>query len=80
MTTTENSILELLVKNRPEVDFSNSIDFIQDGLLDSFDIVMLTTELEKTFCISIPGEEILPEAFASVSSIKSLIDRLQIKG
>lgn len=80
MNTTENSIVELLAKNRPEIDFAKSIDFIEDGLLDSFDIVILTTELEKTFNIIIPGEEILPETFANIAAIKSLVDKLLIKG
>lgn len=79
MNTTETEIINMLIKNRPEIDFNKSTDFIQDGLLDSFEIVMLTTELEKKFLINIPGEEILPETFSSIASIKSLIDRLMHK-
>ena len=37
----KKKILEILAELRPEFDFENSSDFIEDGLLDSFDIASL---------------------------------------
>jgi acyl carrier protein len=66
-------VLELLSEVRPEGDFRNSQDFLDDGLLDSFDIVMLVSSLDKAFGISIEGTEIVPENFRSVDAIRSLL-------
>jgi acyl carrier protein len=68
-------ILDILNNIRPECDFKNSIDFVQDGYLDSFDIIMLVSEMDSSFKISILGEDIIPENFQSVLSIKSLLAR-----
>lgn len=72
----EARILDILHSVRPEADFAESQDFIHDGLLDSFDLVTLVSELDRAFSISIPGTEILPENFQNLSSISALLRRL----
>ena len=59
-------IIEILTTIRPEFDFTESNDFINDGLLDSFDIVTLVTELDEKFSISIDGLDIVPENFKNL--------------
>ncbi len=71
----ENKIIEILGGLRPEYDFAASDDFIEEGMLDSFDVVSLVSELEDVFSISIDGEDIIPENFSSVESIKALVER-----
>lgn len=68
-------IISILSGLRPEFDFETSSNFIEDGMLDSFDIVSLTTELEENFDIYIDGEDIIPENFSSIESILSLIEK-----
>lgn len=68
-------ILSILNGLRPEYDFSESTDFIEDGMLDSFDVVSLVSELEENFGIMIDGENIVPENFSSVEAIESLIEK-----
>lgn len=68
-------ILAILAELRPEFDFAESEDFVMDGFLDSFDIISLTSILEEKYGISIDGLDILPENFASVESIKALIEK-----
>lgn len=68
-----NKILEILQNVRPEENFASSNDFINDGLLDSFDIVTLVTELDKEFSVSIDGIDIIPENFKNVDAIKVLL-------
>ena len=70
-----NSILlHLLQETRPEADFSSSLDFIADGLLDSFDLIMLINDLEEHFGVSIDGSSIVAKNFVSLDSISSLIE------
>ena len=38
-------IYAILADLRPELDFHCSQNFVEDGMLDSFDIVSLVTEL-----------------------------------
>lgn len=69
------TIMEILNEIRPEFDFADSEDFIEDGMLDSFDIIALVTELESNFGIVIDGLDIVPENFAQVSGIENLIKK-----
>lgn len=71
----EDKILNILGGLRPEYDFTGSEDFIEDGMLDSFDVVSLVSELEDVFSITIDGEDIVPENFSSVEAIKALVER-----
>ena len=68
-----NPIVELLQGIRPEFDFAASSDFIKDGMLDSFDVVTLVSELDKKYKISIAGIDIVPEHFRDVASIENLV-------
>ena len=72
-------ILEMLEELRPEFDFNNSENFILDGLLDSFDIIMLTSMIEEQYDINIDGLDIVPENFVSIQSIELLIKKTEIK-
>lgn len=69
-------LLEILKQLHPDVDFESELDLIGDEILDSLDIVTLITEINSTFDISIPAEEILPENFCTVEAIYALITRL----
>lgn len=73
------SLLEVLHSIRPEADFTSSQDFLNDGLLDSFDLVALTSELDSNFGISILGTDITPENFASVPALTALLRRYGAK-
>ncbi|MBT3993758.1 MAG: acyl carrier protein [Gammaproteobacteria bacterium] len=69
-------ILSILLSIRPEAEFKQSVNFLEDGYLDSFDIIILVSELEKEFNILIPGEQVSPENFMNISTIVSLLDSL----
>ncbi|MBQ3515918.1 MAG: acyl carrier protein [Lachnospiraceae bacterium] len=71
------SILEILSNVRDDVDFANSSNFIDDGLLDSFDIVTLVEEIEEQFDIEMKGSDIVPDNFVSVETIEKLVERYQ---
>ena len=68
------TIVEVLQEIRPEFDFTASQDFISDGMLDSFDVVTLVSELDKTYGISITGVDIVPENFQSIARIEKVLE------
>lgn len=70
-----NEIYEMLETLRPEFDFRSSEDFIEDGFLDSFDVVNLVSDLETKYDILIDALDILPENFNTVDAIVKLIQK-----
>lgn len=69
-------IIEILKSIRSDVDFENETKLIDDGILDSFDIVAVVGELCEAFDITITVDELEPENFNSINAIKALVDRL----
>ncbi len=69
-------LLSILKNMHPEVDFDMADDLIGEGILDSLDIVTLITEVNNTFDVSIPAEEVVPENFSSAAALWALIERL----
>ncbi len=76
----EDRLLKILSELRPEVDFTSEVALIDDGILDSFDMVALVTEINDEFDVRIGIENLVPENFNSVDSIMKLIERLQEEG
>lgn len=74
-----NDLIAILKTVRPELDFSQSKDFIGDGLLDSFDVVALVAALDKHFGISIPGVDIVPENLKNLEAIEVLLRKNGVK-
>jgi acyl carrier protein len=72
-------IVEILKEIRPEFDFTASNDFMADGMLDSFDMVTLVATLDKTYGISIPGTDIVPENFQNIGTIEALLRKCGVK-
>ena len=69
-------IIEILSDIRPDVDFAGNDKLIDDGILDSFDVVSIVAELSDAFDIDIVVDDIVPENFNSVQAISKMIDRL----
>lgn len=70
-----NKIIQIIMENRPDIDNIENALFIEDGYFDSFDIVTLVTELDKTFNISIDGADITPENFNTIDNIVELVKK-----
>ncbi len=73
-------LLEILSAQSPDIDFENEKALIDDGILDSFDIVMLVGNLNDEFDINIPIADIVPENFNSAEAMMALINRLSDEG
>ena len=76
----EQTLMEILNDLRPDVEFENETKLIDDGILDSFDIVSLVSELNSEFDIEINVMDLEPVNFNSVSAMLELIVRLQEEG
>ena len=69
-------LLKILNDLHPEVDFEANESLVDDGILDSLDIVSLVTEIYAEFDVTIPAEEIVPENFNSAKALMALITKL----
>ena len=70
-------LMELRASLKPEIDFETEKELIDDGLLESFDVITLIAELEDQFEVEIPAEEIVPENFNSAEGIWNLLQRIK---
>lgn len=70
-------LLKLLQGVRPDVDFVNETALIDDGYLDSFDVVSIISEIDDQFGVQIRINELDPENFNSAESIWKLIQALK---
>jgi len=66
-------LIELLSKIRPDVDFSAVKNLTTDGILDSFDIVAIVSDLNAAYSISIGVIDLVPENFDSLEAIFKLV-------
>jgi acyl carrier protein len=69
----KTEIIKILNEIRPEFDFSEEVDFIEQGMLDSFDIILLVTRLDERFGTSIDGMDILPHNFGTPEAIEKIL-------
>ena len=58
-----------------DMDLNENTPLISGGIVDSFSMVSLKRFLEKKFGISIPDEEASPQAFDTVTSIITLVNK-----
>lgn len=72
----KEKIIKILTDLRPEFDFTDeNLNFIEEGMLDSFDVVSLVDALDAEFNIVIDGVDIVPENFSTLDSIVSLLKK-----
>lgn len=68
-------ILEMLKRVRPDVDFIKEKSLIDDGVLDSVDILTIVSELKSSFGVKISIAELDPDDFNSAETIEALVSR-----
>ena len=73
----KEEIMEILTGVRSDVDFENSTKLIDDGILESLDIVAIVGEFNETFDVEISVEDLVPENLNSVDAMVELITRAQ---
>lgn len=68
---------QILEEIRPDIDFGKEDKLIDNGVLDSMDILSIVTEVNDAFDIDINVQYLLPENFNSMKAIYELICKLQ---
>ena len=71
------NLINILSELHPDVDFRTAEGLIDDGILDSFDVVTIVAEVDDAYDVQIPAEELVPENFNSAQALFALIERLQ---
>lgn len=67
----------LLASIRPDVDFENETALIDEGILDSFDVVSIISALDDEFGVQVRISELDPDNFNSAQAIWDLIQSLK---
>lgn len=66
--------LKLLKKIKPNVDFTKEQALVDDGLLESLDIISIISEVAEVYGVLIPSDEIIPDNFNSAEAMYELIE------
>jgi acyl carrier protein len=69
-------ILEILTSIRGDIDFENETKLIDDGILDSFDIVSIVAELCEEYDVTITIDQLEPENFNSAAAMLALVNSI----
>lgn len=66
-------IISELIADSSGAELSDTIPLIDSGVIDSLGIMALLGFLEERFAIQISGEDLVPDNFASISSISNFV-------
>lgn len=67
-------LLKILNETCPGIDFEKETALIDDGILESLDIVSIVGEIMDEFGVELNVDDLLPENFNSVRAMMDLID------
>lgn len=70
-------LLELLKEVKSDIDFEKETDLVDEGLLDSLEIVTIIASIEEKFGIDINPDDIDPDNFQSAEAMWEMIQRLR---
>ena len=66
-------ILEILTEICPDVDFETENELMDGGVIDSFAVIQIVTELMEHFNIFIDADDIEPENLNSLDNICEMV-------
>ena len=69
----ETKLLQILTETCPGVDFTKETTLVDDGFLESLDLVTIVSEIMATFDIELNVDDLLPENFNSVPAMLRLM-------
>ena len=70
-------LMEILRDLRPDVDFERETALVDDGILGSFEITALVSEIMDEFDVKISMADLEPENFNSAEAIWEFIQSLK---
>jgi acyl carrier protein len=66
-------LFDILERVRPDVNFQLERALIDNGVLSSFDVINIVTDINITFSVSIGVDDLIPENFNSADAMMALI-------
>ena len=60
-------LIEILESINPDADYETDGGLVDEGILTSFEVVMLVTQIEDVFDVTIPPVKIIPQNFNSAA-------------
>lgn len=70
-------LLEILQDIKPGVDFENETALIDNGVLDSLDIIKLVGQISDEFDVEVEVTDLVPANFNSAKAMYAMIQRLE---
>lgn len=70
-------LLEILSDIRPDIDFATEEGLIDNGMLDSLNIMAIVSEITDAFDIVVSPADIIPSNFNSAKALWAMIERLK---
>ncbi len=70
-------IIDILNEVKPGVDYENEGHLISNGIITSFDLVLLVSLLNDRLGVNITVVDLIPENFESVDAISNLVKKLE---
>lgn len=69
-----DELMKILTETCPGIDFEHETALIDDGILESLDIVTIVSEIMDVFGVELNVDDLLPENFNSIQAIWELIE------
>lgn len=73
----KETVLDILMEIRGDIDFENETKLVDDRLLSSLDIVTIVSKFNDEFDVEISVEDLEAENFNSVDAMVELIGKAQ---
>lgn len=70
------NFIAMLKGIKPNVDFEKEEALVDDGLIESLDIISIISEIANVYGVTIPSDEIIPENFNSAQALYDLVQDL----
>jgi acyl carrier protein len=69
-----DELIGILERIRPDVDFASEQALVGDGILTSFDIINIVTDINLAFSVDIGVADLTPDNFNSAGAMMELIE------
>lgn len=75
-----DELMDLIKDAVQNADFENSRNYVNDGLIDSLDIVEIIALIEEKYQIEINPQDIDPDNFETVEKMWDMISKYKMNG
>ena len=72
-----DKVIEILESVKPGVDYKNENSLVDNGILESFDIITIISKLNDEFDIEFSVNEVIPENFNSAEALYKTVCKLE---